>query len=441
MSKAIIAQVSRAMHRLLTDVADELAREAEFVKREVKVTGSNFAQTLVLGWLSNPEATLAELSQTAAAVGLEITAQGLAQRFTKEACDFMRAELEAAVNQVIGAAAVTIPILQRFRGVYLTDSSIISLPGALADEWSGCGNGQGEGDAAIKLELRVDMVSGEMEGPFLTNGRTNDRKAAREHKPLARNSLHIADLGYWKLDDLEEKSLTGVYWLSRPQVQTALYDVCGQRWSLVDFMQRQTEQVVDAQILLGARHQIPARLLAVRVPQEVADQRRYQLKKQAKRKGETVSQARLILAAWTILVTNVPATKLSGKEAFVLARLRWQIELIFKLWKTQGQVDKSRSNKPWRILCELYAKLIAMIVQHWTFLIGSWSFPDRSLVKAAKTVRQHALSLAIALPDVSRLREVFTILARCLAAGCRINKSAKSPRTFQLLLALENVAA
>ncbi len=77
-----------------------------------------------------------------------------------------------------------------------------------------------------------------------------------------------------------------------------------------------------------------------------------------------------------------------------------------------------------------------MIIQHWTFLISNWSFPDRSLVKAAKTVRQHALSLAIALGDLSRLEEALTILKRCLAAGCRINKSAKTPRTFQLLLAL-----
>lgn len=437
MNTPIISQVSQAMQTVLTDMADELAYAADFIKRQVKVTGSNFCQTLVMGWLGKPEATLEELCQTAAAVELEITPQGLEQRFTKEAADFMKAELEEAIGQVIQAEPVTIPILQRFKGVYLTDSSTVSLPDELSEVWVGCGNGKGGGKAALKLETRLDMLQGEIEGPFLIDGRTNDRKAARQHKPLPKGSLSIADLGYWKLADLEEKSLNGVYWLSRPQVQTIIYNEWGKRWSLADLLGKQTGDQVDMVILLGANHQIPARLIAVRVPQEVADQRRCKLKKQACDKGKTVSKVRLALAGWTMFVTNVPEDMLSVKETLVLGRMRWQIELIFKLWKSHGQIDKSRSKKPWRILCEVYAKLIAMIIQHWTFLIGHWSFPDRSLVKAAKTVRQHALNLTVALGDLPRLEEALTILSRCLVAGCRINKSAKTPRTFQLLLALD----
>lgn len=436
MNTAIISQVSQAMQTVLTDVADELARTSNFIKRQVKVTGSNFCQTLVMGWLGKPEATLEELCQTAAAIELEITPQGLEQRFTEEAANFMKAELEEAIAQVVQAEAVTIPILRRFKGVYLTDSSTVSLPNELSKVWVGCGNRKG-GKAALKLETRLDMLQGEMDGPLLTDGRTNDRKAARQHTPLPRGSLSIADLGYWKLADLEEKSLNGAYWLSRPQVQTILYDEWGKRWTLADLMGRQTDDQIDMVILLGATYQIPARLIAVRAPQEVADQRRHKLKKQARDKGKTVSKARLALAEWTMFVTNVPEDKLSVKEVLVLGRMRWQIELIFKLWKSHGQIDKSRSQKPWRILCEVYAKLIAMIIQHWAFLIANWSFPDRSLVKAAKTVRQHALNLAVALADLSRLERALTILSRCLTVGCRINKSAKTPRTFQLLLALD----
>lgn len=436
MNTVIISQVIQAMQTVLTDIADELAQTTNFIKRQVKITGSNFCQTLVMGWLGKPEATLEELCQTAAAIGLEITPQGLEQRFTKEAADFMKAELEEAMAQVIQADAVTIPILQRFKGVYLTDSSTVSLPDELSEVWIGCGNRSGSGKAALKLETRIDMLKGDIDGPLLADGLTNDRKAARLHKPLPKGSLSIADLGYWKLADLEEKSLAGIYWLSRPQAGTIIYDEWGNRWSLADLMSRQTDNQVELSILLGAKHQIPARLVAVRVPQEVADQRRYKLKKQALKKGQAVSKARLILAEWTMFVTNVPVDKLSVVEALVLGRMRWQIELIFKLWKSHGHIDKSRSKKPWRILSEVYAKLIAMIIQQWAFLIGNWSFPDRSLVKAAKTVRQHALSLAVVLDNLPRLEEALTILGRCLTAGCRINKSVKTPRTFQLLLAL-----
>jgi hypothetical protein len=55
------------------------------------------------------------------------------------------------------------------------------------------------------------------------------------------------------------------------------------------------------------------------------------------------------------------------------------------LWKNHGKIDSWRTEKPWRILCELYAKLLAMIVQHWVFLVTCWQYANRSLQKAAKT--------------------------------------------------------
>ena len=122
---------------------------------------------------------------------------------------------------------------------------------------------------------------------------------------------------------------------------------------------------------LGEVHRLPARLLAVRGPQAVADERRRRLWAVARKKGCMVSARRLALAAWIMLVTNVPSDRLTVRE--VLGRTRWQIELLFKLWKSHGRVDESRSLKPWRILCEVYAKLLAMVVQHWLLpsVVGS----------------------------------------------------------------------
>ena len=68
---------------------------------------------------------------------------------------------------------------------------------------------------------------------------------------------------------------------------------------------------------------------------------------------------------------------LSLEEALVLARCRWQLELLWKLWKSYGRIDESRSQNPWRVLCEIYAKLLGMLVQHWTLLASCWSQPDR----------------------------------------------------------------
>ena len=187
-------------------------------------------------------------------------------------------------------------------------------------------------------------------------------------------------------------------------------------------------------VALGERQRLAARLLAVRVPQDVAETRRRRLRAAARDKGRQVSATRLALAAGTLFVTNVPAERLTWREALVLGRMRWQIELLFKLWKSHGRVDESRSTKPWRILCEVYDKLLAMLIQHWVFLVSFWAYPDRSLTKAAQTVQKHALHLASAFPSVQRLGQALLTVKRCLAVGCRMNRRKKHPNTYQLLL-------
>jgi hypothetical protein len=223
--------------------------------------------------------------------------------------------------------------------------------------------------------------------------------------------------------------------LSRLQTQTAVV-VAGNRCELTTLLAAQTEPVLDLPIQLGADYLLPSRLLAVRVPQEVADQRRRRLRVEAQRKGRRVSAARLSLAAWTILVTNAPPALLNVTEALVLARIRWHIELRFKLWKSYGWIDESRSTKPWRILCEVYATLIAMLLHHGLFLIGCWAYPDRSLMKATHTVQQHALHLASSFGCQARIHTALTTIQRCLAAGCRMNRRKQAPNAYQLLLNL-----
>jgi hypothetical protein len=201
--------------------------------------------------------------------------------------------------------------------------------------------------------------------------------------------------------------------------------------------------VIDGPVRLGVHHRRPARLIAVRVPQEVANQRRRDWHADARRRGQAVSQARLRLAAWTLFCTDVPPDLLSGPEVLVVARVRWQIELGFKLWKSSGHRAHSRSAQPWRVLCEVYATLVGLLIQHWVMVTSLWTSPDRSAWKATQTLRKHALHLASAfVQGVHALGEALKVVQRTLAAGCRLNKRKKVPCTFQLLLALteENLA-
>ena len=90
---------------------------------------------------------------------------------------------------------------------------------------------------------------------------------------------------------------------------------------------------------------------------------KYKLKSEAKSKCKKVSERSLRLSDWTVLCTNVPYELLTLEEAMTLIRIRWQIELLFKLWKSEGHIDESRSESSWRVLCELYAKV--MVIHHW----------------------------------------------------------------------------
>ncbi len=127
-------------------------------------------------------------------------------------------------------------------------------------------------------------------------------------------------------------------------------------------------------------------------------------------------------------------------EALILARARWQIELLFKLWKQYGGLDRWRSANPWRLLCEVYAKLVAMVILHWTLLTAVWMYPDRSLVKAAATVRRYAVMLAVAMTGLRSVTAVIEQIGLCLSAGCRIERRRQRPSAWQLLLALDENA-
>jgi hypothetical protein len=417
----------------LTEGADGAAREVVFVRRVRKWTGALFVQTLVLGWLGTPMASLSELTQVAAKLGIAVSPQGLTQRFDQKAAALLERVLAAAIEQVIAAAPVALPLLRRFTGGYILDSSTIALPDGLADHWAGCGGRVAHGtQAALKTTVRLDLCAGHRDGPVVTAGRTQDRASTLQHAPVPRGALRVTDLGFWSLEVFRRIAAGGAYWLSRLNLQVVVATVDGTRLDLPAWLPRQGARL-DLPVALGAGARLEGRLLGVRVPQAVADERRRKLHAAAHREGQTPPAARLALADWTLLVTNAPADLLSVAEALGLARARWQIELLFKLWKSHGHLDESRSQAKWRVLCEVSAKLLAMVVQHWVLLVGCWVFADRSLVEATKTVRREATCLVGAIRSHARLVEALAAIRRCLTAGCQIDHRKRTPSLFQLL--------
>jgi hypothetical protein len=437
-----ITQVSRALQPVLTDVAERLGRSSGFVQRRSKLDAARFVQTLALGWLDKPNSSLSDLAQMAAAVGVDITPQGLDHRFTPQAAALLLGVLQAAIEQVVAAVPAALPLLARFKGVYLHDSTQLALPAELAGVWRG--NGGKDSGAALKLQVQWEWLSGQITRLELQPGRTSDHAAPAHSQPLPAGALRLADLGYFRLDTLAETAAAGAFFLTRlkhgTRVFTAAGEQAGEQLNLLDWLTGPGEAVRDRAVQLGARQRLACRLVTVRVPPPVAAERRRKLRRAAQIKGQMVSAERLALAGWTLLLTNAPVEQLSAAEAVVVATVRWQMELLFKLWKSHGQLGISRSGQAWRQLCEIYAKLLGQLIQHWVLLLGCWDRPDRSLVRAAQTVRLFALSLALALDSPSTIEKLLRIIQRCLATGGRLNKRRAKPSTFQRLAALEALA-
>lgn len=429
----ILSQVADAMQDVLTEKADIIAKETRLVQRQRKVSGSNFIQTLVFGWLDNPKATLEDLVQTASDVGLDISAQGLDKRFDKKASEFMKKILELSLSKVISSDTSTIPILSRFNGVYIQDGSVVSLPDELSWIYPGCGNGAKKVSSSARLQIRWNLTNGQIVELYIHSGKEHEKSIEMESLPSG--SLRIADLGYFSVEEFQEMNEDGVYWLSKVKSQCSVYDAEGKRWDLLEFLEKYCQSQMDILISLG-EERVPSRLLACVVPEEVVQSRRRKLKEYARKKGVTPSKKLLKLARWTIICTNVPCYLLSHREALVLMKARWQIEMLFKLWKSYGVIDEWRTKNPWRILCEFYVKLVVMIIQHWIFLSCCWHYAERSLIKGFKGIQKHAIYLAIALSgrSIDKLKEVLKVIQNCLSHGTRLNKRKKKPNTYQLLL-------
>lgn len=92
--------------------------------------------------------------------------------------------------------------------------------------------------------------------------------------------------------------------------------------------------------------------------------RRRKANKLAKSHGYTSSSKNQKLLGWSLFITNIPETKIKAKNIELLYKLRWQIELLFKLYKSHFRLDKFQTSNPCRVLCELYARLCAILIFH-----------------------------------------------------------------------------
>jgi Transposase DDE domain len=277
---------------------------------------------LVLGWLQHPLAGPSQLARFAFTAGVRVSKQAIAQRLTEQTAQWLRGLLAYAVSTVLCASTQAQGVLARFPAVILEDASSVQLPNALAFLWKGHG---GSGSASsVKLAVRWDMRSGQLQGPILQDGKSHETHNTVHTLALPRGGVWIADAGYDSLLFLRQLSQLGVFFVIRPRGNLAVATLDGQRLSLATSLKQQTGKIMDVSVRLGSIPALwlPARLLALPVAPQVAEQRRAHLLEKAKNQGHVPSAEALALADWNLLVTNLPASFLQAQEVLLLYRAR-----------------------------------------------------------------------------------------------------------------------
>jgi len=409
-------QIGRQIRSYFEDGVESTARAQAFVQRRSKLTGVVFLTAFVFHSLEKKAMTLSSLCASCLDQGVVIKEQGLDQRINDQSVAFMRTLFAQAVQQFRLNVRLGIELLEQFSSVYLVDSTQICLPETLCDLFPGAGGNASA--ASLKIQLVFDYLRGQLAQVELCSGCTPDQGYHGHWALFGKDVLVMMDLGYFVLDAFKRISAQGGYFLSRFQMQTAVLDPSGQPLDLLTVLMRQNQPVAEVAVCMGSRpqHQIPCRLIIVRLPQEVADRRRQKASKNARNHGRTPDQAYLKLLDWAVFVTNVPEARLHTAHVPALYRIRWQIELVFKLCKSFFGLDYIAAFRAPRILTELYARLIAVVVFH--FLIAPIRLPDGrghnrelSPVKVRTALQHMACNLALTLHNndafVAQIRHFF----------------------------------
>lgn len=347
-----------------------LARKTDWSKRCGKIDPFEFMISLVFGQLSALRQTLVSQAQSLA---VAVSRQAVHGRFNSKAVAFFKASFAHTLAETLDWSAnrpQALELQKHFRAVYLLDSTSFDTTQALEEVFPSCG---GDGSPAnIKVLLNYELIAGRLDPLKILAGKRSDQgQALCLAQRLKEGELQISDKGFFDAKAWRAAQEAGAYLLiPLPHAITLrtidLADASEQPLDLAGALAQSTEDRVEwPKVFLGLKRKNqtgPVRLVAFRLNPESAGRRREGLRKAMKNKGRTPTAQALQLAGWLLLVTNAPAAKLPSALIAYLYRVRWQIELIFRQAKSVLRLNKTESENPYRVQCEIWARLLSAVL-------------------------------------------------------------------------------
>ncbi|MEK7992514.1 MAG: IS4 family transposase [Planctomycetota bacterium] len=336
---------------------EQLARSCGFVQRTSPITGFHFLLAFTTGQFNSPGATLAQIAAFLSSVcGIEVSTQAVDGRIQVAAMAFMRLCLEMAMAMATRPRASDRGALAGFDHVYIIDSTTFDINPSFQDVFKGSG---GSGSAAsMRIQLVLDYLTGrlyvECGDTKLCDAPTLCRLVENHTLDVSGTCLFLADLGYFKFATFSAMSQQGLHLISKLAFKVTLLDPTGTTLDLNEILKGNPDSL-DLAVTMNGQ---PYRLVARKLPESIVNRRLRKANKTAKdNHGRSITDDYRRFLGYAIFLTDLPPAY-NMDILFTIYRIRWQIELVFKTWKSILGIHKIRSARLERLMCEIYGKLI-----------------------------------------------------------------------------------
>ena len=424
--------------KFFEQTAQEKARETKFVQQGSPLNGRVFLMSLTLTVFQYGTITLDQLAKAAYRINSKValTGQAFKERFNAFAVKFLEAMFAEALKMTAPVGDRVVPLLEFFSAVYLLDSSVITLPDSLKDDFRGCG-GVGT-KAAAKVYLLFNWLNGVYETLRIENGRQPDQKMGQEFLAGRRpGALWIFDLGFFNAAFLAAIAKASSFFLSRLAASQLLFWTRQTQGELerldLDLLLRQrARELFEIEVAFGPKQEVLSRLIIAPVPRKVANARRRRAREAARKQGRTPAQTTLNRCDWTLLLTNASERQLPTSTVLEVYCVRWQVELVFKLFKSDAKLETTNATEKNRVKCEFYAKLIAILLfNRISHLVEELASEPISPVKLWRRMRDDAQAWLCTLGQgtAAAVSELLKFLTRYAKTSSR----KKYPSTIQRL--------
>jgi hypothetical protein len=345
------------------------------VQRKSILSAHHFVDMLMFASKPSDQLSLEDLANDFCEQhGVSISKQALQERFNDFSVSFMKDLLKRQLaNQLSGFKP---DFARHFNRIRIKDSTRFCVPKEYASIYKGQG---GIGNSAqISIQYEYDLLTGTPIVLELTSACRNDQQDSRESlNDIEKGDLLIRDLAYTSQNYIQHIATTKGYYLNRLNSKWKIYDKHG---LLIDFskigkrLKKYSLPVIelDAHIVIG-KNLLSTRLIISKVDSQTYNERLRKAQIAADSKGYQLSDRFKTCAALNLFITNIPSQWLKPDQVRAAYGLRWQIELIFKVWKSQTNINKVKAMKLQRFQCQLLAKFLWVLVNWKIFwVVQNW---------------------------------------------------------------------